>query len=180
MKNIFFLYFFLSLLLDGVNIKNCKEKNRLLEGSLKDLILCDLHSQQSDELLKLFQHVNIGHLLYWPPILDTVKDENFESVLYFIVSLCKKYSIINKKQRKRPLTILDKILKLDGEKFKADKDGKTPFHLASHHCNDNVAELLLKKCDDVNHTYNDNKTPLHYAVQNGTRKKVEKILRHVI
>ena len=60
MRNIFFLYFFLSLLLDEVNIKNCNEKNRLLEGCLKDLILCDLHSQQSDELLKLFQHV------YWP------------------------------------------------------------------------------------------------------------------
>ena len=161
-----------------MNIKNCEEKNRLLEGSLKDLILCDLHSQQSDELEELFQHENIGHLLYWPPTLDTVKDENFESVLHFIVSLCKKCSGINEKQRKRLLTILDKILKLDGEKFKGDKDGKTPFHLACHHCNDKVAELLLKKCDDVNHTCNGNKTPLHYAVENGTRKKVEKILRH--
>ena len=89
-------------------------------------------------------------MLYWPPTLDTVKDENFESVLHFIESLCKKCSSINKKQSSL-LTILDEILKLDDEKFKGDKDGKTSFHLACHQCNDKVVELLLKKCDEVNH-----------------------------
>lgn len=121
-----------------------------------------------EQLEKILDYDGVGHVISNITIGDCGSSH--------LHSIVKR---LHADPRKTHLTkILGKIMQLNDIKYKGDNDGKTPFHLACYHCSEQVVEILLQKCHDINHTCCALKTPLHYAAEKGNVGNVMKLLQH--